>query len=253
MGRHGIPSSVVGSPATRAVIHYKKLSAIILAAVLFYNEYYAYYSAYSDWPSEAEGKDATTATNILFVADPQLQGIMDERPFPVGSITRWDADRYMRKTFSWVISYYTIDAIVFLGDLIDEGSRTVDKATYDQYVARFRSIYPVDSAKVMEQIFNLNSPSFYAQPFLQLMVYLSGDNDVGGEGEPVTEDKVKRFREQFAYTPGLNAMPRGRKADLVVLNTLTMNSTQLLSIKEPSDDRFRIGVSHVSLIPLAER
>ena len=129
--------------AARAVIDYQKLAAMILVAVIFYNEYYAYYSAYASWPhDEKEGQGAS----ILLVADPQLQGLRDERHF--GSVTRWDADGYLRKTFSWAISAYSVDAVVFLGDLLDEGSRTSDGDVYGDYVSRFKSIYPADSAKV---------------------------------------------------------------------------------------------------------
>ena len=56
------------------------------------------------------------------MADPQLQGVMYESPFPVGPITRWDSDRYLGKTFSWAISAYSPQVVVFLGDLIDEGN-----------------------------------------------------------------------------------------------------------------------------------
>ena len=141
MGKRRESSGGGAASSTRAVIDYQKLAAMILVAVIFYNEYYAYYSAYATWPYEEEG-----GTNILLVADPQLQGLRDERHF--GSVTRWDADRYLRKTFSWAVSSYSVDAVVFLGDLLDEGSRTSDAEVYGDYVSRFKSIYPADSAKV---------------------------------------------------------------------------------------------------------
>ena len=130
-----------GAASSRAVIDYQKLAAMILVGVIFYNEYYAYYSAYASWPYEEEGESAS----VLLVADPQLQGLRDERHF--GAVTRWDADRYLRKTFSWALSAYAVDAVVFLGDLLDEGSRTSDGEVYGDYVTRFKSIYPSDSAK----------------------------------------------------------------------------------------------------------
>ena len=155
MGKRRESGGGGAASSARAVIDYQKLAAMILVAVIFYNEYYAYYSAYASWPYEEEGE----VTNILLVADPQLQGLRDERHF--GSVTRWDADRYLRKTFSWAVSSYSVDAVVFLGDLLDEGSRTSDGEIYDDYVSRFKSIYPDDSAKVRtlltsSEIFNLN-------------------------------------------------------------------------------------------------
>ena len=233
MGRHSSGSrSSTGS--VRAAIHYQKLAFLVLLLAVFYNEYYAYYSAASRWPVLKE--DAGT-TSILFVADPQLQGLMDEKPAPVGSITRWDADRYLRKTFHWAKYKYHADVIVFLGDLLDEGSRTPDPETYGNYVSRFRSIYPEGAAK--------------------LMVYLSGDNDVGGEGiERVTSENVARFRKSFEHSPGPIPLPGkgvGGMGELVVLNTLTMNATDLEAIGAPAEGVFRIGITHASLIPLAER
>ena len=107
------------APTQRAVLDYNKLCFLLLLGAVLYNELIAYYSAYSRWPNL---KWPTDSLRILFVADPQLQGVMYESPFPVGPITRWDSDRYLGKTFSWAISAYSPQVVVFLGDLIDEGN-----------------------------------------------------------------------------------------------------------------------------------
>ena len=122
--------------------------------------------------------------NLLLVADPQLQGVQGEAGFPLGSITRWDSDRFLYKGFSWAMNKYGdgLDAVVFLGDLIDEGSSTKDKETFLEYVYRFRTVFPVKS---------YSSSSSSGSP---LSIYTSGDNDVGGEGEPVTKENVDRFK-----------------------------------------------------------
>ncbi len=58
----------------------------------------------------------------MLVADPQLLGDRDEPIWPLGAITRLDCDRYLSKTFSLAMAYAErVDAIVFLGDLLDEG------------------------------------------------------------------------------------------------------------------------------------
>jgi hypothetical protein len=101
----------------KAFVNYRKLAIMVLAAVAAYNEFLAYYSAYTSWPRRRE----RPWRNLLLVADPQLQGYRGEPAFPLGSLTRWDSDRFLRKTFAWVKSYYQLDAIIFLGDLIDEG------------------------------------------------------------------------------------------------------------------------------------
>jgi hypothetical protein len=102
----------------RAVLDYNKLCLILLVGAVAYNEFLAYLSAYSRWPSLPW---QTGTLRILFVADPQIQGVLFESPFPVGPITRWDSDRYLSKTFGWAVSAYSPQVVVFLGDLIDEG------------------------------------------------------------------------------------------------------------------------------------
>ncbi len=44
---------------------------------------------------------------VLFVADPQLQGVQDESAV-FGAITRWDADRYI---FDWLKFFITRTSI----------------------------------------------------------------------------------------------------------------------------------------------
>lgn len=81
----------------------------------------------------------------------------------------------MTKTYSWAISAYDPKVVVFLGDLIDEGSECDDEE-YAEYALRFKGIYKTKALKI----------------------YVAGDNDVGGEGsDPVTPKKVERFRKHF--------------------------------------------------------
>ena len=75
--------------------------------------------------------------------------------------------------------------------------------------------------------------------FEQVRVHLDGDNDVGGEGEPVTKENVRRFREHFGYKPGLN--PVG-KVDIVVLDVLTMNASEILNLEPPRAERYRDAI-----------
>ena len=75
---------------------------------------------------------------ILFVADPQIQGNLHEGSW--GWIRRWDSDRYLAKTYSWAYSAYSPNLVVFMGDLLDEGSEA-DDVDFVEYVWRFRNIY----------------------------------------------------------------------------------------------------------------
>ena len=130
----------------RVVIDYNKLCIMVLLAAIVYNEYLAYFSYYASWPSlpvkklnknnpEAESSDIL---KILFVADAQIQGYLNEGT--TGPIKRWDSDRYLSKTFSWAMYAYDPQVVVFLGDLIDEGSEA-DHDDYLDYVKRFKNIY----------------------------------------------------------------------------------------------------------------
>ena len=77
---------------------------------------------------------------------------------------------------------------MFLGDLIDEASRTDDMKIYGDYVARFKSIY---------------SKAFEGQDEGRLkLIFVSGDNDIGGEGkDKVLMEKIKRFEDNFPFRP----------------------------------------------------
>ena len=115
-------------------------------------EYMAYFSYYASWPKlpvnkvykdkiyKEESED--NILKILFVADSQIQGYLNEGI--IGPITRWDSDRYLSKTFSWAMYAYDPQVVVFLGDLIDEGSEA-DQDDYKDYVIRFKNIYSLES------------------------------------------------------------------------------------------------------------
>lgn len=121
---------------------------MVLMGAIFYNEYLAYFSSYAGWPSLPINKlihkepdklePAADILKILFVADAQIQGYLNEGS--VGPITRWDSDRYLAKTFGWAMHAYEPQVVVFLGDLLDEGSEA-DNEDYLEYVIRFKQIF----------------------------------------------------------------------------------------------------------------
>jgi hypothetical protein len=64
-----------------------------------------------------------------------------------------------------------------LGDLIDEGSEAT-REEFDAYADRFLAMFPAKKSSTI--------------------IYLPGDNDIGGEGvDPVTLDKISRFEAKF--------------------------------------------------------
>ena len=127
----------------------------------------------------------------------------------LGIITRWDSDRYrLSKTFSWAKYAYNPDVIVFLGDLMDEGSEGTDEELRG-YVKRFHSIYDTKAIKI----------------------YVPGDNDIGGEGlDLVTPKKISRFQQNF---PGELNYFFQLKPDKVVLRQ---------NLHEPDDKKTKFPI-----------
>jgi predicted MPP superfamily phosphohydrolase len=150
---------------------FKKCIVALLVSTVIYNEFLCYWLAARSWH-----RIYYNGVRVLFVADPQLVGFNDQailRP-----LSRLDCDRYISKTFSYAVSHVDPDVIVFMGDLLDEGSTATDEE-YETYVARFNSVFATDREGIRR-------------------VVIPGDNDVGGEGsERKTEQKIQRFNKHF--------------------------------------------------------
>ena len=86
--------------------------------------------------------------------------------------------RYLRCTFRAAADAFDPHVVVFLGDLFDEGSAATDKE-FESYVQRLTKVFRAQKTGVHH-------------------VYVSGDNDVGGEGvDKRTAEKTERFRRVF--------------------------------------------------------
>ncbi|XP_049876909.1 uncharacterized protein LOC126374334 [Pectinophora gossypiella] len=116
-----------------------------------------------------------TCTKILFIADPQIQGD-DAVPPPLSYLFNWDSDKYLKSTFSVVLKHFKPDVLVYMGDLMDEGSIST-MAQFHAYVLRLANIFNID------------------YPVVQ--IWIPGDNDIGGENEPIKRDKVAEFDKIF--------------------------------------------------------
>ena len=117
-----------------------------------------------------------------------------------------------------------------MGDLIDEGSEADDE-TFASYAARFHGVYP-DQAGVQ-------------------MVYIPGDNDIGGEGsDPVTITKMDRFDAHFGPVKAVHAV--SGSVDVVPVSRLTEHGAYNLTLKPAQlyTTRIVVAVSHVPVLPL---
>ncbi|KAI0256084.1 Metallo-dependent phosphatase-like protein [Lactifluus subvellereus] len=134
-------------------------------------------SARCHWPDSPVGE--VNATHILLVADPQ---ILNERSYPERSsllraVSRIFVDMNLRK--AWRVARSTRPhAVIFLGDMLDNGFADMPSVKYQEYAERFRSIFS-------------SSPSLP-------VYYLPGNHDVGlGDGQDRSEYARSRYVATF--------------------------------------------------------
>lgn len=145
-----------------------KTLPLIILFVIFLNEFLIYRLQIFTW-KKLECTNRENCLRILFVADPQILGEINEK-----SLSRFDSDRHLRENYRVTLKFVKPDAIIFLGDLMDEGSIASDRQLLN-YHKRFMKIFPIPE----------NSSA----------IYISGDNDVGGEGGEKVD--VRRFNALF--------------------------------------------------------
>ncbi|KHJ75466.1 hypothetical protein OESDEN_24918 [Oesophagostomum dentatum] len=155
---------------------------------------------------------------ILLVADPQLVGFKNENHM-LGPLTRWDSDRFLSKGFSRALAVTKPDVIVFLGDLFDEGLEASDKEI-EWTAARFFDVFETSIPKI----------------------YISGDNDVGGEAEPVQSHLTTRFSHIF-----VNSFPVSNAVfDRLSLTEVNLMNGEITNIFDSSlTPNLNVILSHV--------
>uniref|UniRef100_A0A1B6KXB9 Calcineurin-like phosphoesterase domain-containing protein n=1 Tax=Graphocephala atropunctata TaxID=36148 RepID=A0A1B6KXB9_9HEMI len=135
---------------------YWKFFLILLGTVgfLLFKEFLPYWIWYLFWPSTTCG-NIRELHSVLLVAGPRILGESSQSWF-----IRWSDDRYLRKSFATALHHVKPDLIVFLGDLMEEGSLATDEE-YERYLRRFREIFQLD-----------NIPS-------SKILFIPGDRDIG--------------------------------------------------------------------------
>lgn len=113
--------------------------ATFLVAVAFYTELYIYYANTNNWlPIDCENQ--TACIRMLLVADPQLIGEHNENVHFLTPLSIYDSDRYLLKTYSQAFNFAKPSIVIFLGDLMDEGS-TATEVEYKRYARRLFNIF----------------------------------------------------------------------------------------------------------------
>ncbi|OWF47153.1 metallophosphoesterase 1 homolog [Mizuhopecten yessoensis] len=161
------------------------LTLVIVFLAVFSNEFLIYFIQSFRWPNlPVATRDSSKTQVVLLVADPQIQGYQDEPGFPIGLVTRWDIDRFLGQTFSLAHAYAQPDVVVFLGDLMDEGSKA-SKEDFKSYYYRFNSIFGAAEK--------------------DNKVYIAGDNDIGGEFRDMRKEwKIDRFEKHYDLLTGVD-------------------------------------------------
>ncbi|KRT83549.1 Calcineurin-like phosphoesterase [Oryctes borbonicus] len=155
-----------------------RIAIAAIVCVLFYTEFFIYHLNTKKW-DELKCTDEDSCIKILFVADPQIIGKLNEVIHFLTPLSIWDSDRYLRVTYRTVFNFIRPNIVIFLGDLFDEGSISIQHDFRD-YVARLYRIFGITK----------NSGVQY--------IWLPGDNDIGGEGaDVVTSEKVAKFMQFF--------------------------------------------------------
>ena len=186
----------------------------IVCALVAYCEIFSFSVSCWTWPKLSSANEADDL-RVLFVADPQLVGLRDEPAF-LGVVTRWDCDKYLQFGFFHAVSYVRPDVVVFLGDLLDEGSVASDDE-FLTYVHRFRKVFRMPT--------NVQS------------IFASGDNDVGGEGsDSKQQSKIDRFTKHFEHYKAGNHN--------VGISTIKHVTFQKISV----DYGERISQSHIDML-----
>lgn len=196
-----------------------------LAGFILYNEYLIHIYHSFQW-AELEC-ETDSCVKVLFVADPQILGnTFDSKLY--WPLANFDSDRHLKRTYKRAVQHTSPDVICFLGDLMDEGS-VADDVQFADYFSRFVNIFSQPTANT-------------------LMLYIPGENDIGGEGVETTvqSNKVFRFKQYFNEKDEWTAQPvlRFINANRISM-TLPPNSTPEAGGEEST---YTVLLSHMPLL-----
>lgn len=144
------------------------IKIFLIIFIIFFNEFLIYRLQKIKW-KKFHCKNYKKCMRILFVADPQILGNVNEKFY-----ARLDNDRHLAQNYGVALKFVQPNVIIFLGDLMDEGSIASDRQYLDYY-ERFIKLFPIPE--------NVNA------------IYVPGDNDIGGEGGEKID--TRRFNAIF--------------------------------------------------------
>lgn len=182
------------------------MSLVLLVIVVFIGEFGCFLWAFFTWRIPGQSRDSL---NLLLISDSQIPGYKEEPEGIQGCITRVDTDWYLFKAFYLALASFSPDAVIHLGDILDEGSIATDEQ-YEEYKARHDKIF---------HTFDRSE-----------RIYVAGDNDIGGEWSDIlTEQKTLRFQRHFG--------PINDVVKLKSFQIIKINSASLLRRKPFREER----------------
>ncbi|GAA6041730.1 hypothetical protein JCM8097_008302 [Rhodosporidiobolus ruineniae] len=161
-----------------------------------------------------DGARAGRPFHVLVAADPQL---LDMRSYPGRSwilrkVGVWITDLYARKSWRAVLGSRGtggtgLDAVVWLGDLLDNGLDAVDQREHASYIHRFHLLFPLPRASTSS--FSALSRSSASSSSARLVpplpaIVLPGNHDLGlhSPSSSLAAYHRERFAEAFGPTWG---------------------------------------------------
>ncbi|CAH8674821.1 unnamed protein product [Schistosoma haematobium] len=156
-------------------LQYPVLQFCVIIICLIYGEIIHPYISLNAWrlphtkPSEDE-------VRILLIADSHIEGYHSNL-WIFNEILQADSDDYLRFYFIKAVQRTNPNGVMFLGDLLDTGDISLN-SDFIHATSRFRKIFLSEN-----DLFVILTP---------------GDNDIGGEGNLITQKTLTRF---FANLP----------------------------------------------------
>nr|XP_053635260.1 LOW QUALITY PROTEIN: uncharacterized protein LOC128690574 [Cherax quadricarinatus] len=200
---------------------------IFLTCVIIANECIFYAFTATNWPVITNNSE--DSVRVLIAADPQILSAQTEPFYPFSILTSWDANRFISRGFHLALWRSKPDIVVFLGDLLNDGSIASD-FDFSSLVQHFRNL-------------------MYIPDYVKHTIFVPGDNDIGGEGsDQVTPHKIQRFNSIFNQSTTLQY----KFIDFIqvqVLDNFNINTRTL----PYEDGRIRILLSHIPLLPVTRK
>lgn len=192
--------------------------------VVLLNEWISYTFTALNWPVITSISEDNV--RVLIAADPQILSTQSEPHFPLSLFAVWDANRFVNRGFHLALWRTKPDIVVFLGDLLNDGSIASDTDFYS-LAHHFRNL--------------MHTPSY-----VKHAIFVPGDNDIGGEGtDKVTPHKVQRFYSVFSQPTTVQY----KFIDFMQVRVMD-DYKNLTGVLPYEDGRMRIILSHIPLLPI---